>query len=153
MGESQGNVDEFEGPDSHVRIRVGPPAETSDEALFDALDRFTHPRGRMNDAILNTALIRNLRTARLHAKMGESRCGILQPEVEVRFDRGSHYRKSNAALHALAAAIELATPTNEGWIVQVNSHSDEVGFVYLELARGDQGEARRGLELLKRAIA
>ena len=153
MGESQGNVEEFEGPDSHVRPRVGPRAETPDKALLDALDRFTHPPEVMNDAILNTGLIRNLRAAHLKARMGESRYGTLQPEIEVRFDRGTHYRKSSAALHALAAVIELATPTNEGWIVQVNSHSDDVGFVYLELARGDESEAKRGLELLKRAIA
>ena len=153
MGESQGNAEEFEGPDSHVRIRIPSTEETPEEALFDAVDRFTHPPAVMNDAILSTGLIRNLRAAKLTVRMGESRCGTLQPEIEVRFLRGTHYRKSSAAIHALSAVIELATPTNEAWVVQADPHADEVGTVYLELARGDEGEARRGLELLKRAIA
>ena len=71
----------------------------------------------------------------------------------MRFLRGTHYRKSSAALHALAAILELATPTNEGWVVVVDPHGDEVGRVYLELVDGGYPEARRGLELLKRAIA
>jgi hypothetical protein len=107
----------------------------------------------MNDAILNTAVIRNLRAASLKVNMGESRYGTPQPEIEVRFLRGTHYRKSSAALHALAAILELASPTNEGWVVVVDPHGDEVGRVYLELVDGGYPEARRGLELLKRAIA
>lgn len=107
----------------------------------------------MNDAIMSTAAIRNLRAATLTPSMGESRYGTTEPQVDVRFLRGTHYRKSSAALHALAAVIELATPTNEGWVVVVNPHDDEVGRVYLELVKGDDAEARRGLELLKRTIA
>jgi hypothetical protein len=153
MGESQGNAEEFEGPDSHVRLRIASREETPEEVHFDAVDRFTHPRDSMNDAILNTAVIRNLRAASLKVNMGESRYGTPQPEIEVRFLRGTHYRKSSAALHALAAILELATPTNEGWVVVVDSHGDEVGTVYLELVDGGYPEARRGLELMKRAIA
>jgi hypothetical protein len=153
MRESQGTSEEFKGPDSHVRIRVESGEESPEEALFDAVDRFTHPPDVMNDAILNTALVRNLRAASLKVSMGESQYGTPRPQVEVRFLRGTHYRKSSAALHALAAVIELATPTNEGWVVVVDPHADEVGTVYLELADGNQREATRGLELLKRALA
>ena len=152
MRESQGNADEFRGPDSHVRLRTAGSRETPEEALLDALDRFTHPREVMNGAILNTAVVRNLRAASLKAKMGESRYGTPEPEIEVRFLRGTHFRKSSAALHALAAILELATPTNEGWVVVVDPHGDEVGRIYLELVDGSYPEARRGLELLKRAI-
>ncbi|MGO9714152.1 MAG: hypothetical protein ACLQBL_35175 [Polyangiaceae bacterium] len=106
----------------------------------------------MNDAIMSTATIRNLRAATLTPSMGESRYGTPEPQVDVRFLRGTHYRKSSAALHALAAVIELATPTNEGWVVVVDPNGDEVGRVYLELVKGDEAEARRGLELLKRTI-
>jgi hypothetical protein len=152
MDESQGNAEERKGPDSHVRLRTTPRAETPDEALWDAQDHFTHRAEGMNDAILSTALVRNLRAATLTVSMGESQYGTPQPEVEVRFLRGTHYRKSSAALHALAAAIELATPTTEGWVVIVDPHADEVGHVYLEFVNGDDAEARRGLALLKRAI-
>jgi hypothetical protein len=107
----------------------------------------------MNDAIMNTATIRNLRAATLTATIGESRCGLHQPQVDVRFPKGTHYRKAKAALHALASILELATPHNEGWIVQMDSRSDDHGRIYLELANGTVGEARRGLEFLQRAIA
>lgn len=154
MRESQGSFDEFWGPDSHVRLRVVTDDEPREEALHDAPDQFTHPRDGMNDAILSTAVVRNLRAAILKATMGESRYGNLRPpQIEVRFPRGTHYRKSSAALHALVAVIELATPTNESWVVQADPDGDEVGTVYLELASGDESEARRGLEFLKRAIA
>jgi hypothetical protein len=153
MRESQRNTEKYEGPDSHVRIRATRGRETPEEAPPDAQDHFPHPGVVMNDAILNTATIRNLRAATLTARMGESRYGTPQPEVEVRFPRGTHYRKASAALHALAAILELATPTNEGWVVVVDPHGDEVGHVYLELVDGGYPEARRGLELLHRAIA
>jgi hypothetical protein len=152
MRESQRNSEEYDAPDSHVRIRAVAAARAGEESPASAQDHFPHPGVVMNDAILTTATIRNLRAATLTASMGESRYGTPEPQVEVRFLRGTHYRKSSAALHALAAVIELATPTNEGWVVVVDPHGDEVGRVYLELVKGDDAEAGRGLELLKRTI-
>jgi hypothetical protein len=107
----------------------------------------------MNDAILSTATIRNLRAGTLTASVRKSEYGTPRPQVEVRFPKGTHYRKASAALHALAAVAELATPGTESWVVVVDAHGDEVGRVYLELADGTAEEARRGLEMLRQTIA
>jgi hypothetical protein len=114
-------------------------------------DHFTHCLSVMNDMILNAATLRNLCDATLRASMQESRYGSPQPELEVRFPKGTHYRRASAVLHALAAIIELATPARESWVVVVD-HGDELGHVYLELAVGSADEARRGLDILKRAV-
>jgi hypothetical protein len=50
----------------------------------------------------------------------------------------------------LAAKVEMATPAEEGWIVQVDASADDRGRVYLELATADEAEARRGIELLRK---
>ena len=55
----------------------------------------------------------------------------------------------SAALHKLAADVELATPERERWIVQTESFYDARGRVYLELADATRAEAERGLALLK----
>lgn len=50
----------------------------------------------------------------------------------------------SAALHKLAANVELATPDRERWIVQPESFHDARGRVYLELADATHAEAERG---------
>jgi D-tyrosyl-tRNA(Tyr) deacylase len=58
-------------------------------------------------------------------------------------------RAINAALFELAARVEnqtIAMGTREGWIVQVDRESARV---YLELAEGDEAEAKRGMEILR----
>lgn len=73
-----------------------------------------------------------------------------QPQIEIKmpmgFDRNS-YRKINAALHTLAAKIELETPTNEMWIVQIDNN---LSMVYLELNTADSNETNRAMELLNK---
>jgi hypothetical protein len=44
----------------------------------------------------------------------ESRYGKPEPQIALRFPKGSSYRVVKAALHRLAAEIELATPANAG---------------------------------------
>ena len=41
---------------------------------------------------------------------GESRYGTPEPQIALRFPKGTSYRVVKAALHKLAAEIELATP-------------------------------------------
>ena len=60
---------------------------------------------------------------------------------------GDGYRVVKAALHKLAAEIELATPTNEGWGV-VTEDYNESGRVYLELVDATPAEAARAMALL-----
>jgi hypothetical protein len=44
---------------------------------------------------------------------GESRYGTPEPQIALRFPKGTSYRVVKAALHKLAAEIELATPASE----------------------------------------
>jgi hypothetical protein len=58
----------------------------------------------------------------------------------------------SAALHKLAADVELATPERERWSVQTESFYDARGRVYLELADATPAEAERGMALLKKLV-
>ena len=56
-----------------------------------------------------------------------------------------------AALHKLAAEIELVTPASERWCVNTEDFN-ESGRVYLELADATPAEAARGMALLETAL-
>lgn len=86
---------------------------------------------------------KNMKTT---AKIGTSKYGNNQVEIEID-NRGElgltmnkEYRKLRAALHKIAAAVELATPDNEGWCVTV-----EDTRVVLELIEASTAEAKRAL--------
>ena len=79
----------------------------------------------------------------------ESRYGSPEPQIALRFPKATHYRVVKAALHKLAAEVELATPTGESWCVQVDDYK-ESGRVYLELADATPAEAARGMAMLKK---
>ncbi len=81
---------------------------------------------------------------------GESRYGNPEPQIELRFAKGTSHRAVSAALHKLAAEVELTTSESERWIVQTESFYDARGRVYLELADATPAEAARGLALLKK---
>lgn len=88
---------------------------------------------------------------RYRVTMARSQYGHPEPRIEVQFAKGTAFRRQHAALHLLAAAVELATPPDEGWIAQmVAATSDCVGWVYLELLHATEDEARRGYEMLQR---
>jgi hypothetical protein len=55
---------------------------------------------------------------------GESRYGTAEPQIEIRLPKGTSHRLVSAALHKLAADVELATPERERWIVQTESFYD-----------------------------
>jgi|GEM_PF-710280 len=86
-------------------------------------------------------------SATLSVLLGTSRYGNPEPQIEVRFPRNTHHRQLGAALHLLAAAVELATPRTERWCVQTEGH-DIVGRVFLELCDATEAEAQRGLAVL-----
>ena len=82
--------------------------------------------------------------------LARSHYGHPEPRIEVKFARGTSFRRIHAALHLLAAAVELATPEAEGWIAQMVAASvDDAGWVYLELANATDAEAERGLAVLR----
>ncbi len=99
---------------------------------------------------MNTRTKKLLKACTISTEIGESRYATRQPQLALRAPKGTHYRQVKAALLALAAEAELATPTSERWIPQVDHAGDEFGYVYLELAEGDEAEAKRGLALLRR---
>lgn len=102
---------------------------------------------------MNATTKQQLANATLTAGQVQSRWGNTpEPEIEVRYPRGTSFRRLHAALHLVAAEVETATPAGERWCVQTEGTSDERGRVYLELADGTQAEAKRGLELLRKVL-
>ncbi|WP_375757351.1 hypothetical protein [Corallococcus exercitus] len=83
---------------------------------------------------------------------GESRYGSPEPQIEIRLPKGTSHRLVSAALHKLAAKVELATPECERWIVQTENFYDARGRVYLELADATAAEAKRGMAMLKKLV-
>ncbi len=83
---------------------------------------------------------------------GESRYGTAEPQIEIRLPKGTSHRLVSAALHKLAADVELATPERERWVVQTESFYDARGRVYLELADATPAEADRGLAVLRKLV-
>ena len=82
----------------------------------------------------------------------ESRFGNPEPQIALRFPKGTHHRIVKAALLKLAAELELATPASEGWGVNIEEYCDASGRVYLELADATPAEAERGMALLKSLV-
>ncbi len=83
---------------------------------------------------------------------GESRYGTAEPQIEIRLPKGTSHRLVSAALHKLAADVELATPERERWIVQTESFYDARGRVYLELADATPAEVERGMAMLRKLV-
>jgi len=83
---------------------------------------------------------------------GESRYGTAEPQIELGLHKGTSHRQVNAALHKLAADVELATPERERWVVQTESFYDARGRVYLELADATPAEAEPGMTMLKKLL-
>jgi hypothetical protein len=91
------------------------------------------------------------RQATTTVSQAESRYGSPEPQIALRFPKGTHYRVVKAALHKLAAEVELATPAPESWCVQVDDYN-ESGRVYLELAEATPAEAARGMAMLQKLM-
>lgn len=83
-------------------------------------------------------------------ELARSPFGTPTPTINVRALKAAHWRKVAAMIHLVAAAVQMATPAAERWCVTVDSHSDDAGRVYLELATGDDDEAERGMRVLER---
>ncbi len=98
---------------------------------------------------MNNELLTN---AQITISISTSQYGTSQPEIRVHFPLHTGWRRSSALLHQIAAEVELATSSLEGWIVNLEAKSDEHGRIYLELFKGDDTEARRGLALLRKVM-
>jgi hypothetical protein len=82
------------------------------------------------------------------ATLVHGRFSLPEPQIEVTVPTPEDRRRLSAALHQLAAAVELATPARERWLVQIEHFSDTHGRVYLELMRATPEEAARGMAVL-----
>lgn len=82
---------------------------------------------------------------------GANRYGSPEPQIALRFPKGTNYRVVKAALHRLAADVELATPASERWCVNTEDYN-ESGRVYLELADATPAEAARGMAVLNKLL-
>jgi hypothetical protein len=154
MEMSGGNVDEFDPRMRESEVgRIG-RSNIARRIGSEQQDQRSHVQDVMNDAIMSTALVRNVRDAKLEVSLGESRYGTPQPQIEVRFPRGTEERKTQAALHTILAIAELATASSEQWTVGVDTHryGSESGRVYVELAEGDPREVSEAMALLERVV-
>ena len=102
---------------------------------------------------MNETTKKTIEGATVTTALTTSRFGAREPEMVIRLPKGTHYRRVHAALHMVAAEVNLATPASERWCVQTEVFGDEGGRVYLELSRATEGEAQRGLDLLRRIAA
>ena len=100
----------------------------------------------------NSGTNKMLGNANINVSLAHSRYGTPQPQVELSYPRGTHYRVVRAALYALAAKVEMATATTDNWVVEVDAAGDLTGRVYLDLVKADDAETKRGLALLRKVV-
>ena len=106
------------------------------------------PRYCLLSLALARSIMFDIPTAKT-VSIGVSPFGNPQPQIELRLPGGVSRRALYAALHRLAAEVELATPGEERWVVQSEPFHDSRGRVYLELEHGGQDETERGLTVLR----
>ena len=97
-----------------------------------------------------TAKKKTLASAVMTVGAGTVEYGTPQPQIVVRMPKDTDYRHLRAALHRLAAKVELAMPAREGWPVGMAILGEGEGRVYLELLDGDGAETARGVAFLRR---
>lgn len=93
-----------------------------------------------------------LENATINVSVAHSRYETPQPQVELRYPRGTHYRVVRAALYALASELESATSVRDRWVIEVDAFGDERGRVFLDLIQGSEPEVERGLALLRKVV-
>jgi hypothetical protein len=81
----------------------------------------------------------------LKVALRTSEYGFPRPTIDLRAPKGTPTRIVNAVLHQIAAAVEMATPERERWVVRADIYENRVD---LELAVADAAEADRGLAVL-----
>jgi hypothetical protein len=86
------------------------------------------------------------------AVLTETRYGAPRPTIELETAPGTHWRVIHAAAHAVAARVQMSTPIEESWNVEIERRGDRWAEVYIELAYGQQEEADRAMALLRRVV-
>ena len=84
--------------------------------------------------------------------LGRDMFGTPKPQIEIVVRPGMHWRAIRAALHRVAAEVEVRSAVGDNrWAVQIEV-SEAGGLVNLELMSGSPAEVNRAMELL-RAVA
>ena len=99
---------------------------------------------------MNATMSKILKSATLTVELAASSYGTPVPTLSVTMPVGSNHRHLAVALHLIAADIELAIPSNEGWPVTVETSSDYRGAIVLELLNGTAEEAERAMAVLRK---
>ena len=90
--------------------------------------------------------------ANINVSLAHSQHGTPQPQIELRYPSGTHYRVVRAALYAIASELEASTSDRDKWVIEVDAFGDCAGRVFLDLIQGSEPEVERGLELLRKVV-
>ena len=99
---------------------------------------------------MNATVNEILSLATINVELAASRYGTPIPTLRVSMPKTAHHRHLAVALHQIAADLELAIPSNEGWPVTVETSSDYRGAIVLELLNGTAEEAERAMAVLRK---
>ncbi len=99
---------------------------------------------------MNRTMNKLLKIATINVAFASSRYGTPTPTLYVTMPKTCSHRETSAAIHMLAAEIELAIPASETWPVTVEHAGDYVGTVSVELIKGTAEEAERAMGVLKK---
>jgi len=100
-------------------------------------------------SIMNATMNQILSSATINVELATACHGTPSPTIRVALPKGAPFRHLKAALHHLAAKVELATPPLESWCVELDRTGDLSGTVVIELMHGTPAEAARAMALLK----
>ncbi|MFI5298631.1 MAG: hypothetical protein ACHREM_11075 [Polyangiales bacterium] len=78
--------------------------------------------------------------------------GRPQPRVEIQMRRDATFHELRAVLHLIAAEIAMTTPPEERWRIRLAECSDQRGQISIELSEGNEDEAKRAMEVLRRVV-
>jgi hypothetical protein len=85
--------------------------------------------------------------------LGQSRYGRMQARVEIDIPEDVDYRVLDAALHIVAAKIELAMPEDACWSRGIERDTPTFGYAYLGIGVDSPGGPERALAFLQQVMA
>lgn len=102
---------------------------------------------------MNATIKQILNEAKFSIELATATYGIPQPTVRVALPKGTPYRHLKAALHTLAAKIELDTPASESWCIEVVQVGNVTGTIVIELVQRTPAEAARAMALIQQVAS
>lgn len=84
---------------------------------------------------------------KITVSLGKGEFGTEQPRIDIS-TTGETYRALSATVHRIAAEIEMAARESDLWSVDMTA-GDRAGRVWLDLARGDNSEIKRAMDVMR----